>query len=106
MAICPASGVAWSAVSVTLSELAGYLRPGAAFAGYPGDQSGPQRNLIAYWVRGAGAAKIRWGTDGAYDRCVRALGAKLPARYDTHGMCANLEKAATGHWPAEKIIPS
>lgn len=93
--------VAWVAMSVD-AGVAEYL----VFVGYPGDQSGPQRNLIAYWVRGAGAAKIRWGTDGAYDRCVRALGAKLPARYDLHGMCANLEKAATGHWPAEKVIPS
>lgn len=60
-------------------------------------------NLTAYWSRGEGAAKIRWGTDGAFDRCVKQLGKYVA---DPKGTCANLEKNATGHWPAEKKIQS
>lgn len=55
--------------------------------------------LEDYWVRGKGAAKIRWGTPGSFDRCVRALRDKFPQ--DTEGLCANLHHEATGKWPAE-----
>lgn len=55
--------------------------------------------LEEYWVRGEGAAKIRWGTSGSFDRCVRALRKHFPQ--DTEGLCANLHHEATGKWPAE-----
>lgn len=55
--------------------------------------------LEDYWVRGEGAAKIRWGTPGSFDRCVRALRDKFPQ--NTEGLCANLHHEATGKWPAE-----
>src|SRR5688572_27198334 len=55
--------------------------------------------LEEYWVRGEGAAKIRWGTEGSFDRCVRALREHFPN--DTEGLCANLHHEATGKWPAE-----
>jgi len=55
--------------------------------------------LEDYWVRGEGAAKIRWGTEGSFDRCVRALREHFPK--DTEGLCANLHHEATGKWPAE-----
>lgn len=55
--------------------------------------------LEEYWVRGEGAAKIRWGTEGSFDRCVRALREHFPQ--DTEGLCANLHHEATGKWPAE-----
>lgn len=55
--------------------------------------------LEDYWVRGEGAAKIRWGTEGSFDRCVRALREHFPS--DTEGLCANLHHEATGKWPAE-----
>jgi hypothetical protein len=55
--------------------------------------------LEDYWVRGEGAAKIRWGTPGSFDRCVRALRSKFPQ--NTEGLCANLHHEATGKWPAE-----
>ncbi len=60
--------------------------------------------LKTYWTVGEGAAKIRWGTDGAFKRCVRHLRKYFPK--NPEALCANLEKQATGHWPAEKIIPS
>jgi hypothetical protein len=61
-------------------------------------------NIKNYWVRGEGAAKIRWGTDGSFDRCVRKLRKHFPQ--DPKGLCANMHKEATGEWPAEKPIPS
>lgn len=64
---------------------------------------GPGHNLRNYWVRGPGAAKIRWGTDGSFARCVRNL-SKYVAR--PQGLCAEYHKQATGEWPAEKGIPS
>ena len=56
-------------------------------------------NLGDYWTHGEGAAKIRWGTDGAFKRCERLLRPKVPARIDVGGLCANLHKRATGEWP-------
>lgn len=58
------------------------------------------RKLKGYWTRGKGAAKIRWGTGGDFNRCRRALGKYL--RPDqVAGACANLHKAATGTWPGK-----
>lgn len=59
--------------------------------------------LKTYWTRGEGAAKIRWGTDGAFDRCVRELRDKVR---DPQGLCATYEHAATGHWPADRAVES
>lgn len=61
------------------------------------------RRLINYWVRGEGAVKIRWGTDGSFDRCVRNLSDKVR---DPQGLCAELHKEATGEWPAEEGVES
>lgn len=65
---------------------------------------GGTQKLMEYWAHGKGAAKIRWGTDGSFDRCVRHLRKYFPR--DPKGLCANLHKRATGEWPAEKPIPS
>lgn len=64
---------------------------------------GGGHNLRNYWVRGEGAAKIRWGTDGSFARCVRHLGTKVK---NPQGLCAEYHKAATGEWPAEKGVES
>lgn len=66
----------------------------------PGGRGHDLRN---YWVRGPGAAKIRWGTDGSFDRCVTNLGKYVS---DPQGLCAEYHKAATGEWPAEKGVES
>ena len=64
---------------------------------------GGSHNLRNHWVRGPGAAKIRWGTDGSFDRCVRQLGKYVK---NPQGLCAEYHKAATGEWPAEKGVES
>lgn len=61
-------------------------------------------NIKDYWTHGKGAAKIRWGTDGSFKRCVRKLRKYFPQ--NTEGLCANMHKEATGEWPAEKGLPS
>ncbi len=62
-------------------------------------QSRMPAQLKRYWLHGEGAAKIRWGTPGAFDRCVRNLADEFPQ--ETKGLCANLYHEATGHWPGE-----
>lgn len=58
----------------------------------------PTDQLREYWVRGEGAVKIRWGTDGDFDRCVRQLG-----RYvrDPEGLCNRYHQAAVGAPPGK-----
>lgn len=59
---------------------------------------GGNHNLKQYWTHGAGAAKIGWGTDGSFARCVAQLG-KYVSR--PQGLCAEYHKAATGEWPTQ-----
>lgn len=61
-----------------------------------------------YWLAGAGAAKIRWGQPGDFDRCVRSINAKivengrapLPDR-EIKGLCSNLHREALGTNPGD-----
>jgi hypothetical protein len=61
--------------------------------------------LVKYWVAGAGAAKIRWGISGDFDRCVRNIQAEASEKgrplspHVIHGLCATLHKLATGATP-------
>lgn len=57
-------------------------------------------DLQAYWLTGPGAAKVRWGTEGSFRRCVREMRDYFPQ--NPEGLCANLYHEATGHWPGEK----
>lgn len=74
----------------------------AAASGMDADefQSRMPTQLKRYWLAGEGAAKIRWGTPGSFDRCVRQLRDEFPT--NTEGLCANLYHEATGHWPGER----
>lgn len=62
-------------------------------------QSKLDPDLRNYWTHGEGAAKIRWGTPGAFKRCVSHLRKYFPA--NPEGLCANLYHEAVGHWPGE-----
>jgi len=53
--------------------------------------------LHEYWVHGEGAAKIRWGEPGDFDRCVRHLGKYIG---DPQGYCNLAHHAALGIYPA------
>lgn len=79
-----------------------------AFA--PGTHDGPgwithpqaTSRIRRYWVRGAGAAKIAWGTPGDFNRC-RAQLAKYVQNPDwLAGLCSNMHKEALGVWPGQE----
>ena len=53
--------------------------------------------LHEYWVHGEGAAKIRWGEPGDFDRCVLHLGKFIS---DPQGYCNLAHHAALGIYPA------
>ena len=58
---------------------------------------GGTERLHEYWVHGEGAAKIRWGEGGDFDRCVLELGKYIK---DPKGYCAQAHHDALGIWPA------
>lgn len=69
---------------------------------HPGD---PER-LMEYWAHGEGAAKIRWGVPGDFDRCITNVqaaivkgGGKPLPDHVIKGMCSNLHQRATGARP-------
>jgi hypothetical protein len=75
--------IEFAIVAATLAE--SKARPGGAMPG----------QLDRYWTRGAGAAKIRWGTPGAMTRCAKQLAKYVtPAR--AYGTCNNISKKLGG----------
>lgn len=80
----------------------------AAFA--PGTKDGPgwitnpqdTQRLRNYWVRGEGAAKIRWGQPGDFNRCRAQLAKYITNPQWLAGTCANLHKVALGVWPGQE----
>lgn len=79
----------------------------AAFA--PGTKDGPgwvtnpqaTARIRRYWVRGKGAAKIRWGAPGDFNRCRRQLAKYVQNPEWLAGLCANMHKEALGIWPGQ-----
>jgi hypothetical protein len=63
------------------------------------DEALSDARLRAYWTRGKGAAKIRWGVKGDFNRCVRHL-RKYVA--DPKGLCAEYHHDALGVWPGRE----
>ena len=63
----------------------------------PGDAANTER-LMNYWAHGEGAAKIDWGTDGDWARCVVELGKHVSPAI-VKGLCSNLHVRATGARP-------
>jgi hypothetical protein len=59
---------------------------------------GGAARLRRYWTRGVGGRKkVRWGTPGDFNRCVRHLRKYVR---DPKGYCALRHHAALGIWPA------
>jgi hypothetical protein len=59
---------------------------------------GNAEKLRRYWVRGEGAAKIRWGTPGDWKRCVKHLAKYMGPR--AKGYCQLRHKDALGYYTA------
>lgn len=68
---------------------------------HPGD--GNAERLHEYWVHGEGAAKIRWGTEGAHTRCHKLLMEHAHMTSDqAWGYCQLAGHAATGKYSGEQ----
>jgi hypothetical protein len=67
-------------------------------AGRKGNQGPNTQRLMEYWAHGEGAAKIRWGVPGDFNRCVDHLSKYVPPTI-VKGLCANLHRRATGFNP-------
>src|SRR5690606_11020314 len=80
----------------------------AAFA--PGTKDGPgwithpipTSRIRRYWVRGKGAAKIKWGVPGDFNRCRAQLVKYVQNPEWLAGLCANMHKEAIGVWPGQE----
>lgn len=68
-------------------------------AGGADKNRGGAEQLRAYWVHGAGAAKIGWNTPGDFDRCVAELAEHMGER--AKGYCNLRHHDATGGWPGD-----
>lgn len=80
----------------------------------PGTHDGPgwitnpvdTQRLRNYWTRGAGAAKIRWGQPGDFNRCRSQLRKYVSNPRYLAGTCANLHFVALGVWPGRETTRS
>lgn len=61
-------------------------------------QPGGAEVLAQYWETGKGAVRVRWGTSGAMQRCIRLNRDHMA---DPGGYCATRHKHVTGEWPTE-----
>lgn len=64
----------------------------------PNSPTTPAERLKLYWTKGEGAIKIRWGTPGDFERCVRALRNHVR---DPEGLCNTYHQAAVGAPPGK-----
>lgn len=62
--------------------------------------TGGAEKLRQYWLNGAGAAKIAWGTPGDWTRCVANLTPYMGVR--AKGYCNLLHKRKLGFYPGDK----
>lgn len=98
-ALAPDEQIAW------LKEYKPEAILAAGFA--PGTKDGPgwithpipTSRIRRYWTHGKGAAKIRWGTPGDFNRCRRQLAKYIANPQWLAGACANMHKEAIGLWP-------
>lgn len=87
------------------------LEPVAAAATFaPGTHDGPgwitnpraTERIRSYWVHGKGAAKIRWGVPGDFNRCRKQLVKYVQNPNWLAGLCANMHKEAIKVWPGQE----
>lgn len=75
------------------------LKAGPPGATYPSPDPRAAK-LRAYWTRGEGAAKVRWGQPGDFKRCVRHLRKHVGVRAE--GLCNIYHRSALGVAPGRE----
>jgi hypothetical protein len=75
------------------------LKAGPPGATYPSPDPGAAK-LRAYWTRGEGAAKIRWGAPGDFKRCVKHMRKFVGVRAE--GLCNIYHRSALGVAPGKE----
>jgi hypothetical protein len=88
--------------SLTASAFAPGTKDGPGWITHPV----PTQRIRNYWTRGAGAAKIRWGVPGDFNRCRNQLRKYIANPEWLAGTCANLHFVALGVWPGRELTRS
>jgi hypothetical protein len=85
--------------SITASAVVEEFAPGTKDG--PGWLTNPEdtARIRHYWVKGKGAAKIRWGVPGDFNRCRKQLVKYVQNPEWLAGLCSNMHKEALGFWP-------
>lgn len=86
--------------SLTASAFAPGTKDGPGWITHPV----PTQRIRNYWTRGAGAAKIRWGQPGDFNRCRNQLRKYIANPEWLAGTCANLHFVALGNWPGQHSV--
>lgn len=84
--------------SLTASAFAPGTKDGPGWITHPV----PTQRIRNYWTRGAGAAKIKWGVPGDFNRCRTQLRKYIANPQWLAGTCANLHFVALGVWPGRE----
>ena len=91
---------AWELLSEQLAEME--LDKEEAIAIVKRERGTLPHQLESWWETGKGAAQIKWGTKGSFDRCVRLAVEKAQMTPESaKGFCAKRHHGATGKWPNE-----
>ena len=69
--------------------------------GWITDPKDTKQCIHDYWTHGKGAAKIRWGVPGDFNRCREHLGKYIKPEY-LAGTCAQWHHDAIGIWPGQE----
>lgn len=63
----------------------------------------PTSRIRRYWVSGKGAAKIKWGVPGDFNRCRAQLAKYVQNPNWLAGLCANMHFEALKAWPGREL---
>jgi hypothetical protein len=98
IAFLAAKGIEGVVASAVVDAFAPGTKDGPGWITNPEDTARIRR----YWTHGKGAAKIRWGEPGDFNRCRKQLAKYITNPQWLAGACANMHKEALGVWPGRE----
>lgn len=87
-------------VASAMAEFAPGTKDGPGWVTHPKATS----RIRAYWTRGKGAAKIKWGLPNDFYRCRNQLRKYVQNPDWLNGLCANMHKEVLGVWPGQEAV--